>query len=133
MAEEGAGNNFSSALSFYKETSLTSLFPLVFTAAGYFPKLRPFLTASLHYLFLERFKQTKVPLLLFSNLIQLSKGRQTIETVYLGCFDQKLQTDRHEMGAERMDVCRQDSCTLEMDASSRSVEVWVSPLDQRTD
>lgn len=56
-----------------------------------------------------------------------------METVYLGCFDQKVQTGRHGMGPERMDMCRQDSCTLEMDASSRSVEVWVSPIDQLTD
>lgn len=56
-----------------------------------------------------------------------------METVYLGCFDQKLQADRHGMGAERTDVCRQDSCTLEMDTSSRSVQVWVSPIDQLTD
>lgn len=56
-----------------------------------------------------------------------------METVNLECFDQKLQTDRHGMGAERMDVCRQDSCTLEMDASTRCVEVWVSPIDQLTD
>lgn len=41
-----------------------------------------------------------------------------METVYLECFDQKLQTDRHGMGAERMDMCRQDSSTLEMDAST---------------
>lgn len=56
-----------------------------------------------------------------------------METVYLECFDQKLQTDRHGMEAERMDMCRQDSCTLEMDASTRYVEVWVSPIDQLTD
>lgn len=56
-----------------------------------------------------------------------------METVYLDCFDQKLQTDKDGMGAERMDMYRQDYCTLEMDASSRSVELWMSPVDQLTD
>lgn len=48
------------------------MFPLVFAAARYFPKLSAFLTACspcfLHY-FPRRFKQAKLPLLLFFNFL----------------------------------------------------------------
>lgn len=110
----------------------------MFTAAWYFLKLSAFFD-SLQPLFLALFIPREVwedkgTILLFSNLVQrgqLSKGQRDSGD-YLDCFDQKLQTDRHGMG-QRGWTCRQDSCTLEMDASSRYVEVWVSPIDQLAD
>lgn len=112
----------------------------MFTAAWYFPKLSASFD-SLQPLFLALFIPREVRqkryhyyyFLTWYKEVNYPKGRGTMETVYLECFDQKLQTDRHGMGAERMDMCRQDSCTLEMDASTRYVEVWVSPIDQLTD
>lgn len=54
MAKEEVGSHSFFCIFFYKETLLTSLFPLVFTAARYFPKLSAFFD-SLQPLFLVLF------------------------------------------------------------------------------
>lgn len=109
------GSIYPSALSFYKESWLTSLFPLVFAAAWWFPKLSAFLTACspcfLHC-FPRRFKQAKLALLLFFKFAaalphaqrhQLSEQQGTAETVHLHSIYQKLQRDRHGMRGKRED------------------------------
>lgn len=117
----------------YTKALLTSLFPLVFAAAWYFPKLSAFLTACsplLLHCFPRRFKQAKLPLLLLFNFLaalqlvwrgQLSKqqrdNRDCLFTLLLS------EVTKDGMGGERTHVHRQDSCTLEMNASSRSAYV----------
>lgn len=81
MAEEEAGNHLFFCIIFLQRNFVNFLISI----AWYFPKLSIFFDglqpSSLHYLFLERFEQANVPLLLFSNLVQEAdypKGRETL-------------------------------------------------------
>lgn len=81
MAKEEAGNNLFFCIIFLQRNFVN----LLISIAWYFPKSsifwQPAAPRSLHYLFLERFEQAKVSLLLFSNLVQevdYPKARETL-------------------------------------------------------
>jgi len=116
MAEEKGETHLSFSVIFYKEPLLTSLFPLVFAAAWYFPKLSAFLTACspcfLHY-FPRRFKQAELLLLLFFNLVaalqlvqrgQLSKQQRDSRDCLFALLLSEVAKVQTRDGGQREDI-----------------------------